>query len=45
MELPPYRMPTLRATLKHMWEKCAEYIRKIGTTILLATIVIWALSY
>jgi ferrous iron transport protein B len=28
-----------------MWEKCAEYIRKIGTTVLLATIVIWALSY
>ncbi|MBQ8272130.1 MAG: ferrous iron transport protein B [Tidjanibacter sp.] len=45
MELPPYRMPTLRATLKHMWDKCAQYIRKIGTTILLATIVIWALSY
>ncbi len=45
MELPPYRMPTLRATLKHMWDKCAQYIRKIGTTILLATIVIWVLSY
>ena len=45
MELPPYRMPTLRATVKHMWEKCSEYLRKIGTTILLATIVIWALSY
>ncbi len=45
MELPPYRMPTVRATLKHMWDKCAQYIRKIGTTILLATIVIWALSY
>lgn len=45
MELPPYRMPTLRATVKHMWEKCGEYLRKIGTTILLATVVIWALSY
>ncbi len=45
MELPPYRMPTLRATVKHMWEKCSEYLRKIGTTILLATVVIWALSY
>ncbi|MBQ2248178.1 MAG: ferrous iron transport protein B [Tidjanibacter sp.] len=45
MELPPYRMPTLRATVKHMWDKCAQYIRKIGTTILLATILIWALSY
>ncbi len=45
MELPPYRMPTLRATVKHMWDKCAQYIRKIGTTILLATVLIWALSY
>jgi ferrous iron transport protein B len=45
MELPPYRMPTLRATLKHMWEKCSEYIHKIGTTILLATVLIWALTY
>ena len=45
MELPPYRMPTVRATLRHMWDKCAQYIRKIGTTILLATVVIWALSY
>ena len=45
MELPPYRIPTARATVKHMWDKCAQYIRKIGTTILLATIVIWALSY
>lgn len=45
MELPPYRMPTARATIKHMWDKCEQYIRKIGTTILLATIAIWALSY
>ncbi|MBR2400134.1 MAG: ferrous iron transport protein B [Tidjanibacter sp.] len=45
MELPPYRMPTVRATLTHMWDKCYEYIRKIATTILLATILIWALSY
>ena len=45
MELPPYRWPTLRATLQHMWDKCAQYVRKIGTTILLATVVIWFLSY
>ena len=45
MELPPYRLPSVRATLRHMWEKCEQYIRKIGTTILLATIVIWGLSY
>ena len=45
MELPPYRMPTLRATIRHMWEKCAQYIKKIGTVILLSTVVIWFLSY
>ena len=45
MELPPYRWPTLNATLRHMWEKCAQYIKKIGTVILLSTIAIWFLSY
>lgn len=45
MELPPYRMPTLRATLRHMWEKCEQYLRKIGTVVLAATVIIWFLSY
>ena len=45
MELPPYRLPTLSASLRHMWDKCEQYIRKIGTTILVATIIIWFLSY
>ncbi|MBQ8336492.1 MAG: ferrous iron transport protein B [Bacteroidaceae bacterium] len=45
MELPPYRWPTLKATLRHMWDKCAMYLKKIGTVILLSTIVIWFLSY
>ena len=45
MELPPYRLPTLRATLQHMWDKCAQYLKKIGTVILLSTVVIWFLSY
>ena len=45
MELPPYRWPTLRATLRHMWEKCAQYLKKIGTVILLSTVVIWFLNY
>ena len=45
MELPPYRWPTMQATLRHMWEKCAQYIKKIGTVILLSTVVIWFLSY
>lgn len=45
MELPPYRMPTLRATLRGMWEKTREYIKKMGGLILVASIIIWALSY
>ena len=45
MELPPYRWPTLLATLRHMWDKCAQYLKKIGTVILLSTIVIWFLGY
>ena len=45
MELPPYRWPTLRATLRHMWEKCAQYLKKIGTVILLSTVIIWFLGY
>ena len=45
MELPPYRWPTLRATLQHMWDKCAQYLKKIGTVILLSTVVIWFLGY
>jgi ferrous iron transport protein B len=45
MELPPYRMPTTRATLKHMWDKGEQYIRKMGGVILIASIIIWFLSY
>ncbi len=45
MELPPYRVPTMRATLRHMWDKCRQYLQKMGGVILLASIVIWFLSY
>ncbi len=45
MELPPYRMPTTRSTLKHMWAKCTQYLRKMGGMILIASIIVWALSY
>ena len=45
MELPPYRMPSAMTTLRHMWEKCEQYLRKIGTVVLTATIIIWFLSY
>ena len=45
MELPPYRLPTLRTTLIHMWDKCAQYLRKMGGLILAASIIVWFLSY
>ena len=45
MELPPYRIPTLRNTLVHMWDKSAQYLKKMGTVILFASIIIWALGH
>ena len=45
MELPPYRFPTLRNTTAHMWHKGSQYLKKMGTFILLASILIWGLSY
>jgi ferrous iron transport protein B len=45
MELPPYRMPTLKSTLIHMWEKGKQYLRKMGGVILVASIIIWFLGY
>ncbi|WP_321335522.1 ferrous iron transport protein B [uncultured Bacteroides sp.] len=45
MELPPYRIPTLKNTSIHMWHKGSQYLRKMGSVILLASIFIWALSY
>ncbi len=45
MELPPYRLPTLRNTSVHMWYKGSQYLRKMGTIIMVASILIWGLSY
>ncbi len=45
MELPPYRLPTIRSTLIHMWDKSYQYLRKMGGVILVASIIIWALRY
>ncbi len=45
MELPPYRMPSIKSMFRDTWEKGVQYLRKIGTTILIGSIVIWALSY
>ncbi len=43
MELPPYRMPTLKGILIHTWERTWQYIKKAGTVILGISIVIWAM--
>ncbi|NOY96884.1 MAG: ferrous iron transport protein B [Chlorobi bacterium] len=45
MELPAYRMPTLRNILYHMWDKTHHYLKKIGSVILIGVIIIWALEY
>lgn len=45
MELPTYRMPTLRNILFNMWEKTKHYLKKIGTVILVGVVIIWALEY
>lgn len=45
MELPPYRIPTAKAVGRHTWEKGRQYLQKMATTILIASIVIWALVY
>ncbi len=42
MELPPYRMPTLRGMLLHTWERVWQYIKKAGTVILAISILVWA---
>ena len=44
MELPPYRMPTLKGVLIHMWERGWLYLRKAGTIILGISIVLWAMT-
>jgi ferrous iron transport protein B len=45
MELPPYRWPTLRNIATHTWSKSVQYLSKMGTVILVASILIWALGY
>ncbi len=44
MELPPYRMPTLRAVLTLMWDRAREYVKKAGTIILGVSILLWAMT-
>ncbi len=45
MELPPYRVPTAKAMWRHTWEKGQQYLRKMGTIILVGSIIIWFLGY
>ncbi|MFV0397222.1 MAG: ferrous iron transport protein B [Bacteroidales bacterium] len=45
IELPPYRIPTTRSILKHLWHKSEHYMKRIGGIILVASIIIWALNY
>ena len=45
MELPPYRVPTGKAIWRHTWEKGRQYLQKMATTILVCSVVIWALMY
>ena len=45
MELPPYRVPTMRSIVRHMWHRTGQYLQKIGGIILISSIIIWALGY
>jgi len=43
MELPPYRLPTLKGVAIHTWERTWQYIKKAGTVILGISIILWAM--
>lgn len=45
MELPPYRVPTLKTLVRHTWAKGEQYLKKMGNIILVAAIIVWALNY
>lgn len=45
MELPPYRMPTAKSIFRHTWEKGSQYLKKMGGIIMIASVIIWFLSY
>lgn len=43
LELPPYRLPRVRDTLRQVWDRTADFLRDAGTIILAVTIVLWGL--
>ncbi|MCI9406482.1 MAG: ferrous iron transport protein B [Oscillospiraceae bacterium] len=45
MELPPYRLPTLSGTLRHLWDKCRGFVAKAGTVIVLLSALIWLMQH
>ncbi len=45
LELPPYRIPTIKNIVIHMWDKTQQYLQKIGGVILIGVVIIWALGY
>ena len=44
MELPPYRLPTVRGAVVHMWERGKHFLKRAGTVIFAAVIVVWLLA-
>jgi len=44
MELPPYRVPTLKSVLLHMWRRAVMYLQKAGTIILVASVAVWFIT-
>jgi len=45
MELPPYRMPTLKVVFIHMWERAYMFVKKAGTIIMAGVVLVWFLSF
>ena len=43
LELPPYRIPRIRDTLRQVWDRTADFLRDAGTIILAVTVVLWGL--
>jgi len=44
MELPPYRIPTLKSIWSHMWERTSEFVRKAWSLILVTSVILWFLT-
>jgi ferrous iron transport protein B len=44
MELPPYRLPTLKSVMIHMWQRAGHFLKKMGGVVLIVSVAIWALG-